>query len=168
MRIRSNKNLVSKSGLGQLLGLILGLGILVLSPEAFANDSVESVSKKTRSLGNYQIQLLCAPSLDVSKSQNCKIMITNPNTADTSSVDQSKAMLVLPDTDIFLDVERNTQESGSVFSEKALDKKNNSEEFELQRYKISRDWLFRLKINEDDKEPDISVLSIIVPYEKTN
>lgn len=148
--------------LRQLFGFILGLGILSFSSVSVANDRVEADSVKTKSLGGYQIQLVCDPERDESKPERCKIIIIDPK-----SVDQSNATLDLSLTDISLDTEQNTRETSSLFSAKALDKKETTQEIESYKYKISRDWLFRLKITEGDKKPDISILTIIVPNDKS-
>lgn len=143
--------------------LFSGLTLCPLCSVSFANDEMELSTDKTPSLEDYEFQLVCDPVLDEGKPQSCKIMLTDPNI-----LDKSKATLILPNTDILLDVGPNRPESDALFSDKALDEKANSQKFERQKYRISRDWLFRLKITEEDKEPDISILSIIVPNEKTN
>lgn len=135
--------------------LILGLSLVT-----YAEDEPVSKHDKIKKLGDYQVTLTCDRVFGGGESQNCKISIYNPNEPD-----KSKATVILPNTEILIDGGQKAQGSSLLFSDVVQNDEDIPLENELQKYKISRDWLFRLEMSGDDKKPDISILSIIVPNE---
>lgn len=136
----------------------------VFSLTVYANEKTAQKHEKIKYLGDYQVKLICDKELDGREPQNCRISITDPNEPD-----KSKATVVLQNTEILIDSEKTAPGNSLLFSDDSLDdaqnKKDSSLINELQKYKIERNWLFRLEMSDEQKEPDVSLLSIIVPNE---
>lgn len=135
--------------------------IFGLNQTIYAHDEPVLKLGKTRILADYQIQLICNTGEGVDEPQSCKISVYNPNEPD-----KSKATVILPNSEILIDSANKEQKQSSSFSSAALDSAEKSSELELQKYRISRDWLLRLEISESDKKPNFSIFSLFVPSEK--
>lgn len=144
--------------------LVLLISHFVFISTVNANENSVPKYEKIKYLGDYEVKLVCDKERAGNEPQNCKVSITDPNESD-----KSKATVVLPNTEILIDKEKAVKGNSFLFSDfsqdSVQDEKDQDLVNELQKYKIERDWLFRLKISDEQKDPDISLLSIIVPNE---
>jgi len=152
-----NIRLVSSHNKSIILNSLL---MLWLTQATYAQGEPALKPEKTKMLGDYQVQLICVPASDLGESQKCKISIYNPNEPD-----KSKATVILPNTEILIEGENKEHRQSSLFSLAGLKAAEDPSDLELQKYKISRDWLFRFEMSDGNKKPNISILSPMVPYE---
>jgi len=140
--------------------ILNGLLMFGLNGASYAQNEPVLKLEKTKMLADYQVQLVC-DSTAIGDPQNCHITVYNPNEQD-----KSKATLIVPNSEVLINIDNKERKQNSPFSSANLDLAEKPSGIYRQKYRISRDWLLRIELSEDDKKPDISIFSPIIPKEK--